>query len=105
MFCGFTGENSLAWKIKNKTQNPVINIEGKRVNNNIQITVLNSFSSHADYEDLIDYYTTVKYNKIVLLHSEEKSKLKFAEDLKKELSKANRSDKVISAVKDMKIEI
>lgn len=104
-FCGFTGENSLAWKIKNKTQNPVINIEGKRVSNNIQITVLNSFSSHADYEDLIDYYTTVKYNKIVLLHSEEKSKLKFAEDLKKKLSKVNRSDKVISAVKDMKIEI
>lgn len=104
-FCGFTGENSLAWQIKNKVKYPIVNIEGKKLSNNIQITVLNSFSSHADFEDLLKYYSQINYNKIVLVHSEEKSKLKFADDLRNELSKVDKTSKVICSVKDMKIDI
>ena len=103
VFCGFSSENSLAAQIKNYKENPTVKIDGKSVKNNAQITILNSFSSHADHDELLDYYTTVRYNKIALVHSEADSKLSFGSELKEALSKKNRSSKVIIANQDTKI--
>ncbi|MGF6375003.1 metallo-beta-lactamase family protein [Clostridiales Family XIII bacterium PM5-7] len=105
VFCGFTSERSLASQIKNQKDNKQVKIDGKPTKNNAQVSILNSFSSHADHDELLDYYTEVKYNKIALVHSEAKSKIQFAEELKTALSKANRASRVICVNQDTKINI
>lgn len=105
IFCGFSSEKSLASQIKNYKSNPYVKIDGNSVKNKAQITVLNSFSSHADHDELIKYYTEVQYNKIALVHSEQESKNHFAKELKEALSKADRSSRVISINQDSKIMI
>lgn len=102
MFCGFSSKNSLATRIKDSTEHH-INIDGKNIRNKAQVSVLNSFSSHADHDELIEYYTAVKYNKIALVHSEADAKNTFADELKKALSKADRTSRVISVNQDTKI--
>lgn len=102
VFCGYSTEESTAGKIKSGVLKEV-KIDGTVVKNKAQITILNSFSSHADYNDLLNYYTTIPYTKIALVHSNFDDKLKFAETLKQRLSKANRTSKVIATNKDTKI--
>lgn len=104
MFCGFSSENSLASKIKNYKENRYVKVDGKTVKNNAQVSILNSFSSHADHDELLAYYTHVLYNKIVLIHSDN-SKTAFGEELKKSLSGANRTSRVIIANQDTKVMI
>lgn len=101
-FCGYTGdEESLAWKIKNNKH--YVEIEKERISNKANITCLTSFSSHASRQELLNRYTSLEYNKLYLVHGEFNAKALFAEDLRKSLSKANRSSKVYLPV--MKDEI
>lgn len=102
-FCGFAGENTLAHQIKNQRQYPFVKVDGKKLKNKCNVTILNSFSSHMCYDELIEYYCSVEYQKIILIHSEDKSKIKFAEDLRKKLSECDRSSKVICGTNDMKV--
>lgn len=102
MFCGFSTPNSIAGQIRNG-QNSV-KIDGHIIKNNAQITTLNSCSCHADYSHLIKYYTKdIKYDKIALVHGEFETKVKFSEILKQELSKQNRSSRVICVTEGSKI--
>lgn len=93
MFCGYTGDtDSLAWKIKNNKK--FVEIDGERISNKAGITCLNSFSSHASRQELLYRYASLPYNKIFLVHGEMSGKTLFAEELRKKLSKNNRSAKV-----------
>ena len=105
VFCGFTSEKSLASQIKNYKGNPYVKVDGTPVKNKAQVHVLNSFSSHADHDELLQYYTDVQYNKIALVHSESESKNHFAEELREKLSKADRTSRVISVNQYTKIMI
>lgn len=105
VFCGFSSEKSLASQIKNYKANPYVKVDGTPIKNKAQVTIMNSFSSHADHDELLKYYTDVQYNKIALVHSEQDSKNNFAEELKEALSKANRTSRVISVNQDTKIMI
>ena len=100
-FCGFATENSTSGKIKAGKDN-TISIDGKKVSNKCKVVTLNSFSSHMCYDELMEYYCSINFNKIVLVHSEEKSKFKFAEDLRIRLSQCDRSSKVVCGTNDMK---
>lgn len=102
VFCGYSSEDSVAGKIKAGKQK-TIKIDGKTCRNNAKVVILNSFSSHADYNELMDYLTEAKYNSLYLVHSEQESKGKFAEELRHRLSKANRTDKVIATVKEQRV--
>lgn len=92
-FCGYSGENTLAQKIKDYKGNNYITIEGDTIPNKCNITTLNSFSSHMCHSELIKYYTELRYNKIYLVHSNMSDRKLFAD----ELSKKNKTSKVICA--------
>lgn len=101
MFCGYSSPDSIAGKIKSGEER--IKIDGKTINNEAKTISLLSFSSHADYDDLLRYYTDVQYNKICLVHAQNDSKLKFARTLEKKLSKANRTSRVVTPEYNTKI--
>lgn len=94
LFCGFSSQNSLAYKIKNGKIQKTINIDGKPYRNRCGIVDLRSFSSHMQREDLLNYYKQINTNCIYLVHGEMQGKLQFAKDLKDILSKENKSTNV-----------
>ena len=103
MFIGYAGENNLASKIK--ANEPFVEVNGVVIENKAKIVELRSFSSHASYEELIDYYTEIPYNKICLVHGEMNGKVEFAKALKDKLASNGKSARVIAVNADTKIYI
>lgn len=95
IFCGYSAEGSLATVIKEGKKNKYITVEKENIPNKMQVTTLFSFSSHACHNELLNYYTTVEYNKLYLVHGNMADKILFAQELQNELSKVNRTSKVI----------
>lgn len=106
MFCGFSTEGSLAYKIKSK-KTKTIKINGKNIPSRCNIINLHSFSSHIQYEDMLKYYSggmgTGLFGKIALQHGDFKDKVAFGKILQEEISKRNRTDKVICVNKSTEI--
>ena len=106
MFVGYSVENSLSWKIKQK-KTKTVTINGKSIPSRAKVINLASFSSHMSRDDLIRYYSggmgTGLYGKICLQHGNFKDRCEFAEDLQKEISKRNRTDKVVVVNKSTEI--
>ena len=94
VFCGYATEGTLAYEIKHGNKK-VVEIAGKKVKNNAQIVMLNSFSSHMQHDQLLDYYSNIKCNKIYLVHGQQDSKTSFAHELKSLLEKKNKTTQVI----------
>ena len=90
---------------KIKANEPVVEINGVLVENKAKIVELRSFSSHASYEELMDYYTEIPYNKICLVHGEMNGKVEFAKTLKGKLASNGKSARVIAVNADTKIYI
>lgn len=104
MFCGFSTPNSLAGQIKEGKN--YITIDNQKIKNKSKVVSLNSFSCHADYQKLMEYYVNeLKYEKICLVHGEMNAKINFAEDLKKNLSKSNRTSRVVCVTQNTKIHL
>ena len=103
LFMGYTGEDTLGWKIKNSSDNKYISIGGKQVPNRCQIVDLKSFSSHMQRDDLINYYKSFTAEKIYLVHSNSNSKLEFKKDLESEISKCCKSTRVVAVNKSTTI--
>lgn len=93
MFCGYSVEGSLGWKIKNAKKNH-IRIDGKNVSCRCDVVDLKSFSNHMQREELLEYYSSGNYDKICLVHGDMSTKLVFAELLKEEIQKKNKTNKV-----------
>lgn len=102
VFVGYSSEGSLAWKIKQK-KTKTINIDGIPVPSRCGVTNLSSMSSHMQYEDLLWYYSSYNFDKIALVHGNFKDKCEFAKVLQSEISKKNRTGKVISVNKSTEI--
>lgn len=94
LFIGFSTQNSLAYKIK-QGKSKTIKIDGKQIPNKCRIIDLKSFSSHMQYDDLIKYYSNIQADKICLVHGEFNDKCKFAEELQNEISRKNKTTKVV----------
>ena len=94
VFCGYATEGTLAYEIKHGNKK-VVEIAGKKVKNNAQIVMLNSFSSHMQHDQLLEYYSNIKCNKIYLVHGQQDSKTSFAHELKSLLEKKNKTTQVI----------
>ena len=67
----------------------------KKIPNNANIITLNSFSSHMQYNELLDYYSTINCEKIYLVHGQLNVKTQFANELKEALEKKNKTTQVI----------
>lgn len=104
MFAGFAVEGSLARKIKEK-KTKTVTIDGKVFHARCQVMSLKSFSSHATYNDLINIYSSGEYDKIAIVHSEFKQKNIFCHELADELSKKNRTGKIICVNKSTNIHL
>ena len=103
MFIGYAGENNLASRIK--SNEPFVEVNGVVIENKAKIVELRSFSSHASYEELMDYYTEIPYNKVCLVHGEMNGKVEFAKTLKDKLASNGKSARVIAVNADTKIYI
>ena len=68
---------------------------------------LQSFSSHIQHDELLKLlsggYGQSTYEKIALVHGDFDGKVKFAEQLKLEIEKRNRTDKVVIVNKSTEI--
>lgn len=107
MLCGYSAEGTLAWKIKQK-KTKTINIDGKPIPARCNVMNLTSFSSHMQYPDLLDTLSGKEgqaYDKIALVHGNQKSKITFAEALREECSKRNKNSKIIAVTKGTVIHI
>ena len=99
MFCGYSAEGTLARKIKDK-KTKTISIDNKSYNARCQVITLKSFSSHTQYNDLLNVYSGKDghcYDKIVLIHSNQKDKIDFAYKLQEECAKHNHNTKIVAA--------
>lgn len=101
LFCGYSTPDTLASKIKDHS-NKYVTIDGETFKNKANITTLNSFSSHICHSELVDLYSNMDYDKIYLVHSQQDSKIEFAQELKEALSNQIKSSKVICTNADMK---
>lgn len=102
LFVGFSPASSVAGIIKEGKKESV-KINGKPIRNKCNITDLKSYSSHMQYEDLLNYYSNVNCEKVALVHGEFSGKLEFAKELQEEISKKNKTSKVVIVNKSTEI--
>lgn len=105
LFIGYCATNTLAYKIKNFSDKDTVNIAGAKVKNKANIVDLKSFSSHMQHQDLLNYYSDINAQKIYLVHSNQSDKIPFKEELQNEISKKNKTTKVIAVNKSTTIKL
>lgn len=103
IFVGFSSENALASKIKYGGFKKTITIDRKQYLNKCGITDLHSFSGHMQRSDMLNYYSNIDCEKVALVHGDFKSKCEFAKDLQEEISRKNKSSRVICVNKSTEI--
>lgn len=103
LFVGYSSENSLAGRIKNRKEQKTISIDGKPIANKCGITSLNSFTSHIQKQDMLKYYSDINTEKICLVHGDFDGKLSFAKELQEEITRKNKTSKVIVVNKSTEI--
>lgn len=94
IFCGYCSEGSLGWKLKMKDQK-TITIFGERYKNNIEVCKLKSFSSHMQYDDLLEYLSSINCQRLYLHHGDKKVKLGFKKALEEKYEQLCKSTKVL----------
>ena len=100
--CGYMAEGSLGWKIKNMSNQKTITVDGKAYPNKCSIHSLRSFSSHMQYEELINYYTNLANNgcqTICLVHGDG-GKLDFKKKLEDNIRRINKTTKIVAVNTD-----
>ncbi len=78
LIVGYNAQNTLGRKIVERQE--VIKIFGEEHRLNAEVVVMNSFSSHADRKELLDYFNSFDRNKlknIFLVHGDYDQQLKF----------------------------
>jgi metallo-beta-lactamase family protein len=92
---GYSSPESNMGQVKQRIPLSIMN-EGelKEYEVKCDIVELQSFSSHMQHNDMIDYYTSIQCDKLVLNHGDSKNKYEFAELLDEELSKKCKTTKV-----------
>jgi metallo-beta-lactamase family protein len=103
-FVGYGGDsNSSVYKIKHGDEYPTIKIDGTVVQNKANVICLNSFSSHIDNDNMLEYYGNLNCQKIILVHGDKERRLNFAPILREQISKNNKTTKILVGVQGMKI--
>lgn len=102
---GFMCEGTLGWRIKNGDDKKTISVNGKPCKNRCQVVNLRSFSSHMQYQQLINYYKSMNTNAIYLVHGNMEDKLQFKKDLEEELRKMGKTTRVVAVNKGTKVSL
>lgn len=106
-FTGYIGDDNsyLSYRIKNYKENKIIKISGDPVDNKIDCISLMTMSSHANRRDLIEFGSELNTQKLILVHGSTEAKNCLKDDLQKEISKKDKSFKVVAATKDMYLKL
>jgi len=106
LFCGYSAEGSLASIIKNSIRSKSrIKINNKKHIRNCSVVTLNSFSSHMQRTDLLEYYSKINTNGVYLVHSNFNDKCEFCKDLKLEMENKCKTTKVVAVHKDLEVSL
>lgn len=103
VFSGYTGDNPsyLSYKIKNYREHKYISINKEKILNLADCITLSTFSNHASYSDLIKYGSSLKTNKLFLVHGSAESKKCLSNGLEEAIYKNDKSYRVISAFRGL----
>ena len=107
VFVGYLGDDNsyLSYKINNTKRNASVKINGKYVENKINIVSLQTFSSHAPCSDLVEIGAGLNTDKIVLQHGSHEAKENLKCLLENEISKQNKTSKVVISNQGMFIRL
>lgn len=107
IFTGFVGDNPsyLSYRIKNCKDNKYISVNKEKIINKADCIMLPTFSSHANYNDLVKYGSSLNTNKLVLVHGEPESKKCLSAGLQRAICENNKSYKVITSNRGMIIHL
>jgi Cft2 family RNA processing exonuclease len=95
-YCG--GVGSIGYQILDKSQ-PVVKINGSVVYKSAHIFQLKTFSSHIQFDELIELFAKVNCKKILVHHSSEDGKYELVKQAREEISKANKTTNIIAVDK------
>lgn len=104
LFVGFSTPGSLASLLKDPKVESVT-IDSKEYKCKCSSYSLKSMSGHAPFKQLIDYYTSVNCNKIVLHHGSTQAKETLAKYLRTELENKCKSTRVVVANSSLKFKL
>ena len=107
VFSGYVGDNPsyLSYRIKNFRENKGIKINKEYVPNRADCITLSTFSSHAGFNDLVKYGSSLNTNKLILVHGSTEAKKCLAEKLRPAISKNDKTYRVIESFKGMMIRL
>lgn len=100
---GYCAEGTLGRQLQNGVKQ--VDIMGVSYDVNCRVETLHSFSSHMQRADLLDYYSNVNCNKLILTHGSQKAKLELKDDLEKEFYKKCKNTKVLISEKGLEIDV
>jgi metallo-beta-lactamase family protein len=105
IFCGYSGDkSSVGYKLKLKSQN-TIKLNRQVYKNNIRVTKLKSFSSHMQYDDMLEYYSDIKSEKLILHHGNKEGSVNFKNKLEDKLEEKLNNSKVIISNKSLVVKL
>lgn len=97
LFTGFAPENSIGGKIKSQLQN-TIKIDETTCDIRADIVCLNSFSSHMQKEQILDYCLNMNVSdKYIFTHGEKEGKENIVRELRDELAVHNKTTQVVGS--------
>ena len=107
IFSGYAGDNPsyLSYRIKNYRDHKTIKINKQSIPNRADCITLSTFSSHANFDDLVKYGSSLNTNKLILVHGSTEAKQCLAEKLRDEISKNDKSYRVAEAHRGMIIRL
>lgn len=101
LFVGYSTEDSLASILKDpKTK--YITIDQKSYSCKCAVFNLKSMSGHAMYRQLLDYYSSINCQRIILHHGSKSAKEYLAKELKKKIENECKTTKVVCANSSLK---
>lgn len=101
LFVGYAGEGTLADNLKKKEDKIII--DGDEYSRKCNTEILTTLSSHITYFGMIEYYTNINCNKLVLHHGDTNGRIQLKEDLDEIYTQKCRTTNVIIADKNTKI--
>lgn len=107
VFSGYAGNNPsyLSYRIKNYRGHRHIKINKEMIPNRADCVSLKTFSSHANFNDLVKYGSSLNTNKVVLVHGSSEAKKCLSTQLEEAISKNDKTYKVVGAHRDMMIKL
>lgn len=103
IFCGYTSERSLAGKLRKETNS--VTIDKKAYSKKAKIISLESFSSHMQKKQLIDYIASINTDKVILVHGDKDAKLSLKTSVEEKLKEMNKTTNIIVGQKNLKVSL